>query len=163
MLVISDALPINLLLRIGQIDLLPTLYGSVTIPGTVARELTHERTPPVVADFVKNGPVWLTIREPVKMMTLGHLGPGERAAISLTAELNADLLLMDDHQGRQAAKRLGLPITGTIGLLEEAARQNVIDLPSVLAALRQTDFSVSEAILEDALARHIELKNKLRP
>jgi predicted nucleic acid-binding protein len=43
---------------------------------------------------------------------LDLLDPGERAAILLAQELNADLLLLDDMKARRTATERGLAITG---------------------------------------------------
>jgi predicted nucleic acid-binding protein len=45
MIVVADASPLNYLVLIEQIGLLPTLYGSVLIPEAVHRELQRPGTP----------------------------------------------------------------------------------------------------------------------
>jgi predicted nucleic acid-binding protein len=45
------------------------------------------------------------------------LDPGERDAIRLALETDARLLLIDDRPGRRLAQTLGVPITGTVGIL----------------------------------------------
>ena len=64
MLVVSDSSPVNVLIRIGQIDVLPVLFKSVVIPTAVAQELTHPATPPIVRDWMAQPPAWITIRSP---------------------------------------------------------------------------------------------------
>lgn len=66
--------------------------------------------------------------------------PGERAAIALAKKHEADLLLIDDQAGRAEARRLGLRLTGTLGVLWVAAEKGHIDVPAVLTALRETNF-----------------------
>jgi predicted nucleic acid-binding protein len=46
MIVVSDAGPIHYLVLIGQIELLPVLYGQVVVPVAVVNELQHLHTPP---------------------------------------------------------------------------------------------------------------------
>ncbi|QXD16313.1 DUF3368 domain-containing protein [Rhodocaloribacter litoris] len=66
------------------------------------------------------------------------LGRGEAEAIALALERNADLVLLDEREGRRAARRLGLSVTGVLGLLVEAkAKGHVATLRPLVDALRQ--------------------------
>lgn len=76
MIVVSDASPLNVLVRIGHVEILSNLFGSVIIPPAVAAELTHARTP----DPVRN---WLAVRHesvafpsPVQLVCLSLPRPG---------------------------------------------------------------------------------------
>lgn len=80
-----------------------------------------------------------------------HLDAGERDAILLAIEELADLVLLDDRQARIAAKKLGLPITGTVGIIDKAARAKLIDTHEVVEKLRETDFYIAEELLQDLL------------
>ena len=82
------------------------------------------------------------------------LHDGERAAISLACELKADLLLMDEADGRAAALARHLQITGTIGLLQRAAERGLLDLADAFDRIKQTDFWISPRLLDAELARH---------
>ena len=64
---------------------------------------------------------------------LSVLDEGECEAIALAGEVGADLLLIDDRQGRREAKRRNLRVIGTLGVLAEAAAKGLIDLPRVKA------------------------------
>jgi predicted nucleic acid-binding protein len=86
---------------------------------------------------------------------LDALDPGEREAIQLASELSADLLLMDDREGRSFALRCQLPVTGTLGVLERADVVGLLsDLPSTLARLEASGFYLSTRLREPVLARH---------
>ncbi|MDI9390514.1 MAG: DUF3368 domain-containing protein [Synergistota bacterium] len=61
------------------------------------------------------------------------LGAGEREAIALALEVTADLVILDDQQGRRVAYEKGLSITGTLGILIEARERGMI--PSVRCEL----------------------------
>ena len=85
MIVVSDTSPINYLLLIGQIQLLPTLFGQVVIPETVRDEMLVPDAPPALQAWIANPPAWLTIQAVPKIdQTLSTLDPGEQAAITLT-------------------------------------------------------------------------------
>lgn len=61
----------------------------------------------------------------------------------LARELAADLLLADDKQARQAAFDLGIEITGTIGILDKAAREGLINLESAIREIQKTNFRIN--------------------
>jgi uncharacterized protein len=79
---------------------------------------------------------------------LQELDAGERDAILLAVHLRADLLLMDDREGVEAARHLGLTTTGTLGVLVRAAERGVIDLSAAIGRLRNTNFRVDPLLLE---------------
>ncbi len=62
-----------------------------------------------------------------------RLDPGERDAISLALETDARLLLIDERPGRRLAQTLGVPITGTVGMLLLAKKAGL--LPTVRQSL----------------------------
>jgi len=51
MLIVADTGPLQYLLLIGQIELLPSLFGDIYIPSSVVGELSHPRTPVVVYEW----------------------------------------------------------------------------------------------------------------
>jgi predicted nucleic acid-binding protein len=81
---------------------------------------------------------------------------GERDAILLAMEINADAILLDEEKPRTQATALGLVVIDTVGVLERAADSGLIkDLKAVHDQIRQTDFRVSDAILTNSLKRHL--------
>jgi len=84
---------------------------------------------------------------------LDALDAGEREAIQLASELQADLLLMDDREGRSFAIRRQLPVTGTLGVLERADVVGILsNLPSTLARLEASGFYLSVRLRDYVLA-----------
>jgi predicted nucleic acid-binding protein len=162
LVVVSDASPIHYLALIGESELLPALYGSVLIPDSVAAELTHLRTPEVVKQWIGGRPAWLEVARPTQPPSdvMAHLDRGERDALLLAIETKADLVLMDERDGVEEAARLGLRVTGTLGVLDQAATKELIDLPSALNRLRATNFRVSPVLLEGLLADHALRRRK---
>jgi predicted nucleic acid-binding protein len=156
MIVVSDTFPLCYLILIKQIDLLPRLYGQVVIPAVVRDELVDERSPTEVRQWIAQPPAWLTIQEIAIQpdVALENLDSGEQAAILLFEQLEADLLAIDEMVGRQVARSRGLPIVGTLGILEAAGRLGWIDLPFVLEQLQQTSFRVSEKLIQQILERY---------
>jgi len=149
MRVVSDTSPINYLLLIDQIDLLPRLFEQILIPDAVRDEMLAPDAPVAIQQWIANSPVWLTVQSvSVIDPTLNVLDRGEQAAITLAQTLPAELLLIDERLGRQIAGDRGLPIIGTIGILDDAAAQGFIDLEEAIARLKQTNFRVSRRIIQ---------------
>lgn len=155
MIVVSDTSPICYLLLIDEINLLPQLYVRVLIPQAVQQELADERSPAVVQAWINQPPKWLVIQtvDVPSDSELDNLDPGERAAIVLASQLGANLIVMDDLLGRQVALSRHLRVTGLLGVLDEAARQNLVNFPEVIARLQQTTFRASSKLMQSLLQR----------
>jgi predicted nucleic acid-binding protein len=153
MIVVSDTSPLNYLILIRHEHVLPALFGRVAIPPAVLHELSHPAAPGAVRAWAAAPPAWLEVLSPTALDPALKLGPGETAAISLAKEILADAVLIDERKGLVAAQRLGLFVTGTLGVLEAAAEKGLIQLPDAVGALRQTSFRVTEQLLADALQR----------
>ncbi|MCM1983774.1 DUF3368 domain-containing protein [Lyngbya confervoides] len=152
MIVVSDTSPINYLLLIDQIDLLPRLFQQVIIPGIVRDEMLDPLAPPVLRQWIANPPSWLTVQTVSEIdVTLHSLDPGEQAAITLAQTLPADLLIIDERLGRRIASNRGIPIIGTLGILDDAASQGLIELAEVITRLQQTNFRISRRIVQTLL------------
>ncbi|WNZ23999.1 DUF3368 domain-containing protein [Leptolyngbya sp. NK1-12] len=129
MIIISNTTPLSELAKINHLDLLQALFRKILIPPAVYSELTtgnHPATTAIpVADWIEVRPVTNFQRVEQLLQTPG-LDQGECAAIALAEELTADRLLIDEQAGRQLAFQLGIPVTGTIGILLVAKQANVI-------------------------------------
>ena len=86
--VIADTSPINYLVLIDAIEVLPQLYGRVIVPDEVFRELTDPGTPAIVARWMRGKPEWLKVRSvsAAQDPSLSELDSGEEAAILLAQE-----------------------------------------------------------------------------
>jgi predicted nucleic acid-binding protein len=128
----------------------------VLIPQVVQRELADERSPAVVQAWMSQPPEWLIIQT-VSIPSesdLDNLDPGEQAAIVLAEQRKANLIVIDDLLGRQVALSHHLNVTGLLGVLDEAARQNLVDFPEVIARLQQTTFRASSKLIQSLLQQH---------
>lgn len=156
--VVSDTSPIRYLVLIGEADVLRSLYTQILIPRTVWTELQQPETPELVRNWIRSSPEWAEIvPEDTVLVTnvISHsLDAGERAAIALALHVRADLLLIDERAGVSEARRLGLTVTGTLGILVRAAERGLVDLPSALNALQKTNFRVSPELLEQILREY---------
>jgi predicted nucleic acid-binding protein len=153
--VISDSSPLHYLILIGQAEILPLLYTEVLIPEAVRNELQQAATPESVHIWIVHPPSWLRVvpfTASLAPEVAAGLDSGEREAILLALEVKADLVIMDEREGVEEARRLGLEVTGTIGVLDRAAERGLIDLEPAIANLRQTNFRVAPFLLEQLLA-----------
>ncbi len=151
LLVVADNSPLDVLIRLGHSDLLKTLFGEVVIPTQVRDELLHSNTPEITRKFIEKPPDWLQVCQPTKIEPIPSLHLGEQAAISLALEMNAHLLLIDEKRGRHEALQRRLVVTGTIGILEQAADECLLDLEDAFTRLRKTNFRIAPAILDRRL------------
>lgn len=146
MIVVSDTGPLNYLLLIEAVEILPSLYGAIVIPETVRQEMTHPNAPESVFQWAMQPPEWVSAHQPQTLLSLG-LDPGEQAAISLAVEMGADLILMDERRGRREAQAQGLAVTGTLGVLAAAAQAGLIDMADAITRLSRTRFRASPALI----------------
>jgi predicted nucleic acid-binding protein len=142
------------LVLIGEVDLLPRLYGEVLIPDAVARELTDAEAPAAVTEWASQLPPWVEVRpNPVSSERLERLDEGERAAILLAqAQVSPVLLLIDDADGRAEAERRNIQSIGTLGILRAAALRNFVDLAAALTRLRSTNFRCASVLIDELVA-----------
>jgi predicted nucleic acid-binding protein len=151
MIVVSDTSPLNYLVLIRAEHLLPVLFQDVRIPPAVANELRNVDTPQLVRDWMEDRPSWLRIQAPVGRAPQLRLDAGEMEAISLAHELKANYLLIDEWDGREVAQQQGLQVVGTIGVLDQAAKRDLIVLPEMFDRLRNTSFRIDERLLQRLL------------
>jgi predicted nucleic acid-binding protein len=165
MLVIADASPLHYLILLESTDILPVLFGRIVIPRAVAEELQHRQTPTVVRVWMVTPPAWLSIQDvsTASEGNLAHLDPGEQEVIRLAQALHADLVLMDEWEGRREAGRRALTVTGVLGVLERAAQHELLDLPSTLTRLLASNFYAPANLSRDMLARDARRKSRPPP
>ena len=157
MIVVSDAGPPNYLVLIGRIGILHALYGEIVLPTAVRDELLDAGAPPAVANWAGRLPEWVVLRDP-SMLPDGGLGWGERAAMALAQELGA-VLLCDDGPARAAARRAGLSVTGTLGVLQLAHARSLLEIEDALSDLGDTNFHRAEGLFEDVRRRAHALRD----
>ena len=69
-------------------------------------------------------------------------------------------MLIDERDGRRAARSRALAVIGTLGVLEEAAARGLIELASALTRLQATTFYAPPALFQELLARDAERKRQ---
>jgi uncharacterized protein len=153
MIVISDTSVITNLLQVGQIEILPALFGAVLIPDAVFEELSAiDQQKNKLNDLVWLQKMSVSDTNAIEYL-LDKLDRGESEAIILALELNADLILMDERKGRGIAQSMGLKVTGLLGILIKAKAAGLIQFvkPVVDAMIVHCGFHIKKTVYNEVL------------
>lgn len=155
-MVVSNSSPLCYLILIGQIQLLPKMFGKINVPESVIRELSDRGAPEVVQRWVAQLPPWIEVQTVAAGLDpdVKRLHAGEQDAILLAQNIKADLIILDEKAARKVAKDRGLRVTGLIGILDEAACRGMVDLLVAVERISQTNFRISPILLKKLLERH---------
>lgn len=141
MIVISDTSPVIALYKLNKLEILKKLFGTILIPPVVLEELIKYNI--TLPDYFRlKAPQNKTEVEEL----LKELDIGEAEAISLSKEVNADVLLIDEKIDRIVAKREGLKTIGLLGIILIAKEKKLIkSVRNILSDLEKKDhFWMSE-------------------
>src|SRR5260370_9934440 len=96
--VVADTGPLNYLILIEAVDLLPRLFSPILIPAGVRDELSHPKAPTPVCSWIGHPPAWLNIVNlesfPATVPSALHLG--ELQALALEVQQQTAIVI-DDH------------------------------------------------------------------
>lgn len=163
--VLCNAGPLITLGKLNQLELLSGLYDEVQIPHAVYYEV-------VTCGLAKGAPDALTVRlfwqrhewpvvdVPPAVLSAYIpsviLDPGERAVLALAQTMRHSLLLLDDEVARSEARRLNLRLRGTLGIIVQAYREQMLTLVQIELLIREIsarrDIWVSTKLCEQVLA-----------
>jgi predicted nucleic acid-binding protein len=152
--VVADTTPLIALSLVDRLGLLRSLYHRVVIPPAVRSELEaggsrgSGSVDLAAASWIETVP----LEDPSRADLLADLDRGEAEVIALGQERHARLVIIDERLGRQHARRLGLPLTGTIGVLLRAKEKGL--LPAIrpsLEILREGGIYLGAELVERAL------------
>ncbi|QCC52440.1 DUF3368 domain-containing protein [Halapricum salinum] len=155
-LVVSDTSPLLNLALIDRLDLLRAQFPEIVVPRQVWDELTEgeeglealrELRDDTLLDIVE------VERSDLFVEIVHELDLGETAAICYAVEHAADLVLLDERDGRRVARRHDLDVTGVIGVLLRAAKTGELDLENELDALREAGFWISDDLYSRVLSK----------
>lgn len=126
MIVFSNTTPFISLASIGQLSLLPKLFGKIHVAESVIDECIEggrilvpnlrslDWVIPVVDEATSTLPI------------LFELDRGEKQTIALARKHGAARVIIDERLGRRVAEYLGLNVTGTLGVLAKAKTTKLI-------------------------------------
>lgn len=143
-IIIADASCLIALKNIDALWILESVYHKVYITVIVANE------------YGLPLPNFIDIKEvnnkSLEKVLNAYLDAGEASAIALGLENQESLLILDDLKGRKEALKLKLKVTGTLGVLVKAKKENYInEIRSYLVALKSYGFRISDNIIELAI------------
>lgn len=142
--IISDTSCFIVLGNIGELDLLQKTYGQIITTFEIASE------------YGQNLPQWVEVKTPSdtyrqKILEI-QLDKGEASAIALAIEIPESIVIIDDYKARKLAEKLGLTITGTIGVIIKAKLHGIIPfIKPYLDKIRKTNFYISDELYLKAL------------
>ena len=141
---------------LDRLELLPRLYESVWVPDAVYVEATRgARYPevPRIQHALDAGQIRRTARTPSSPVSRrAGLGAGEAEAIAEAVDRGA-VVVLDDSKARQVARSLGLRVVGSVGLLIQARRRELVAAALPLTqALQDAGLRIGPAELEAARA-----------
>ena len=125
---VSNTSPLIFLSKIDALDLLSQCFDSIAIPEAVSGELNQLSLP----DFISCEAI-SEFGHRFVLGSIGSLHEGELEAIVLAQEKKVDLILLDDLLARSKAKRLGLQVMGTAGVLKLANAKGVLSKNKTIA------------------------------
>jgi predicted nucleic acid-binding protein len=130
-MIVSNTTPISNLVQLQLLGLLGTLWGQVMIPVAVQTELEQGQS--LLGDWrhaagAEAIQVVSVEPDPLTQQFLLTLHKGEAEALTLAIRQQARLFLCDDLDARNAATYHHIPVSGTLGILIKAKRENLIEM-----------------------------------
>lgn len=155
-IVISNASPIINLAIIGRLGLLKKFWGKIYVPEAVWKGVVIDGEDKNEVAEIKNSD-WIIV-EKVKdqnlvLLLMQNLDKGEAEAIALAIEKNADIILLDETDAREAADIYKIEKTGVLGVLLLAKLKNEIsNLKQEIEKLKiEADFWLKDSLIQDVL------------
>jgi predicted nucleic acid-binding protein len=151
--VVVNNTPLVALWVLNRLDLLQGLFGEILIPQAIHTEfLATERA---LRQEALNHAPWIRstlLQNPQRILAFIGLDQGEAEVIALAEERVARLVIIDELKGRRYAKRLGLPVTGTLGLLLLAKEQGlIVSLAPLIDELQNAGLYLASSLIAQVL------------
>ena len=153
---VVDASPFIVLAQGSRLDLLRLAGEQIVMTRPVEQEVRRGPGDATVAAL--DSAAWIRVVEsgPAPAELQEHRrDPGEAAVVTWALAHPGAIALLDDRRGRRAARTLGIPVLGTLGLVLDAKRRGAIPAarPVIEQLLRATGWYLSPAVIETALTR----------
>jgi uncharacterized protein len=151
--VVLNNTPLVALWAIGRLDLLRDLFGEVLIPRAVEDEFLAVETGARQhalreAPWVKS----VSLAEPRRALVYVGIDQGEAEVLTLAEEREARLVVIDERRARRFAERLGIPLTGSLGILLLAKEAGLIESVSAwLSKLQEAGLFLAPSLIRKTL------------
>ena len=151
---IVNTSPLFYLHRLGLLELLKKLYGHITVPEAVKKELKEGQAQGEDVPQLENY-TWVEIRSvcmPMYLQLIADLGPGESEVLALATNHPSALVILDDKLARRIAEMQGFRLTGTAGVLLRAKQKGLVPaLKPVIERLLDLDFRLKPDLVKATL------------
>lgn len=151
--VILNNTPLIALWVLNRLDLLRSIYDVVYIPTAVQDEFLAVSREHRLQSLAQSP--WIQIAQlqiPEYALTFPDLDLGEAEVLALAVERSARLVIIDERKGRRYAKRLGLSVTGTLGVLLAAkAKGLIVNVAPMVDMLLENGIYLHPELVERAL------------
>jgi predicted nucleic acid-binding protein len=153
-LVVVNATPIIALALIDQMHLLHSLYERIVIPSAVQAEISAGGAAGIGVRELREA-TWVdvvSLQDPSRANLIADLAPGEAEVIALAQERRADLVVIDERLARRHAERLGMRLTGTLGILLRAKQLGMVKaVAPLIDQLRQGGIHLGDDVVSEVL------------
>ena len=153
---VVDTSPVIALGRIQCLDLLPGMGSSVLIPEAVLCELEAGLTKEPGRKAILAWARAFRVRDaPIATSVAGwDLGAGESQVIALCLSDRSRRCVLDDGEARRCALSLGVPMTGTLGILLRAKRMGMVPrVRPLIERLAVSGYYLDRPLIERVLER----------
>ena len=132
MTAIFNSSPWIFLSKLGLLKQALELFSRVLLPSSVKEEISARKDEAYEAlqevQGVKQVEIVTTSNVRFVAGLRKRLGKGEAEAIVIALEKNADIVVLDDHTARSEARRLGLQVKGTLGIIRRMMELGIADI-----------------------------------
>jgi len=148
--IISDTTCLIAFTNAEKIDILKNTFDNIEVTPYVKNEY-EEKNNNILPD-------WITVKEPCdkkkvnELRLKNKLHAGESEAIVLAMEENNALLILDDLYARNYALGMGLKVTGTLGVINEARIKELINIDEAVdisKKMKENGLWVTEKFFDD--------------
>ncbi|MGQ0603324.1 MAG: hypothetical protein ACT4QE_16700 [Anaerolineales bacterium] len=162
--VLIDSGPLIALAKLNRLEVLHKLWGTVQMTSEVWQEAVEVGQARGAPDALTIFLFWQQYRFPVVSVSAEvqaryrpalQIDPGEHSTLAIAQTLSDGLVLLDDEDARSEARRLAIPVRGTLGVLVEGYRQQHLTLNETELLIKEIaarpDIWISSALCQQVL------------